>query len=87
MTDRPEDRADREGISCEEAVERVYEFLDGELDDGWMDRVREHVEICRRCTPHFNFERVFLDHIRGKGLRPEKSELLRKRIRAALDSE
>lgn len=89
MTDQRRDDRDPEcgGITCEEAVERVYEFLDGELDPGWMERVREHAEICRRCTPHFEFERVFLEHVRRKGLRPERSELLEKRIREALESE
>lgn len=88
MTDHgPGDRAEAgcEDISCREAIERVYEFLDGELDPGWMERVRRHAEICARCTPHFEFERAFLEHVRRKGVRPEKSELLEKRIREALE--
>lgn len=89
MTDErpPERAAGCDEISCEEAIERVYEFLDGELDPDWMDRVREHAEICARCTPHFEFERGFLDHVRRKGLRPEKSAMLEKRIREALESD
>ena len=58
--------SDREMIGCEQAVERVYEFLDGELDAELMERVREHIEVCKRCYPYFNFERIFLDHIRSK---------------------
>lgn len=76
-----------EEISCEEAVERVSEFLDGELDPGWVERVREHAEIRARCTPHFEFEHLFLDHVRKKRLRPEKSEVLKQRIREALESD
>ncbi len=71
-------------ISCEQAVERVYEFLDGELDAETMEQVREHIEVCKRCYPYFNFERIFLDHIRSKGLRSERSERLEARIRDAL---
>lgn len=74
-------------ISCQEAVERVYEYLDGELDSDWEDRVREHIEICRRCYPYFNFERIFLDHIRSKGRREEYSEALEKRVLAVLREE
>lgn len=76
--------SDREMIRCEEALERVYEYLDGELDAEWMERVREHVEVCKRCYPYFNFERIFLDHVRSKGLRSERSEELESRIRDVL---
>ena len=76
--------SEREMISCEQAVERVYEFLDGELDAELTERVREHIEVCKRCYPYFNFERIFLDHIRSKGLRPERSERLEARIRDVL---
>lgn len=77
--------SEREGpemISCEDAVERVYDFLDGELDAETMDRIGEHLALCRRCYPYFNFERIFLDHIRSKGWRGEANpELERKVIR------
>lgn len=79
---------DGEGrLTCEQAVERVYEFLDGELPPDWMGRVREHVEACTRCHPLFDFERVFLEHLRTRGLRPERNELLARRIREALDAD
>lgn len=71
-------------ISCEEAVEKVYEYLDGELDAEMMERIREHIQVCKRCYPYFNFERIFLDHIRSKGLRSERSEQLETRIRDML---
>ena len=33
--------------SCEEALERLYEFLDGELDDLTSEQVEAHFEVCR----------------------------------------
>jgi len=74
-----------EMIPCEEAVQRVYEYLDGELDAQWTDRVREHIQVCRRCYPYFNFERIFLDHVRSQTIAPEASERLERRILEALD--
>jgi anti-sigma factor (TIGR02949 family) len=71
-------------ISCEDAVERVYEYLDGELDPDWNERVREHLEVCKRCYPYFDFERIFLDHIRSKGLKAERSERLERKVRDML---
>jgi len=45
--------------TCEEAVERVFEWLDGELDPESATRIGEHLEICARCYPMVRFERSF----------------------------
>lgn len=74
----------REMISCQDAVDRVYEYLDGELDADWNGRIREHLEACKRCYPYFDFERIFLDHVRSKGLKAEHSERLERKIRVML---
>ena len=71
-------------IPCEEALERVYDFLDGELCADWTERVRVHIEMCKKCYPYFDFERVFLDHIRGLRLQSRATEQLEARIRKAL---
>jgi anti-sigma factor (TIGR02949 family) len=51
-------------ISCQDALERLYEYLDKELDDSWQDRVTAHFDVCSRCYPHLTFERTFLDVVR-----------------------
>lgn len=81
--------ADRESpmIPCEEVVQRVYEYLDGELDAEWSDRIHDHIQMCRKCYPYFNFERIFLDHVRSQRIAPERSERLERRIRRALADE
>lgn len=73
------------GITCQEALERMYEYLDGELDPERSDRVRRHLEVCRRCWPRFELERAFIDHIRSRGLRPTREHGLEERIRKLLD--
>ena len=87
MSDCPGDSREGEMISCEEAFDRVYDYLDGELSPDWTEKVRYHVEICRKCWPHFNFERAFLDPVRNVGHEPERNARLEQRIRDALDSE
>jgi len=72
-------------VGCAEALDRLYEYLDGELSGDWNEKVRAHVERCKKCYPYFNFERVFLDHIRSLRLAPATTERLEKRIRAALE--
>jgi len=68
------------GIGCEEALARVYEYLDGELEPSTQERIHRHLEICERCYPYFDFERLFLDHVREKGLRSGDSDRLRRRL-------
>lgn len=75
------------GIACDDALARLYEYLDGELDREAQDRVHRHVEVCRRCFPSFDFERLFLDHVRDRGLAGGGGEGLRSRIGELLDRE
>ncbi len=80
----PEGAGERDMISCQEALERVYEYLDGELDASGRGRVREHITVCQECYPFFDFERLFLDFIREKGFRSEPNEELLRKVRAIL---
>lgn len=72
-------------VSCEEALSRVYEYLDGELDPESQERIHRHIEICRRCYPFFDFERLFLDYIEEKGLTSERRERLQERVLRVLE--
>lgn len=83
---REEDRDDCDELTCRQAVSRVYEYLDGELDPEKAEDIRCHLETCIRCYPYFNLERMFLDHIREAGLRPEKSRELREEVKRLLAS-
>lgn len=42
--------------SCQECEERLYQFLDRELDSGEQLQVREHLSRCMPCLNHFRFE-------------------------------
>lgn len=75
------------GVSCEEALSRLYEYLDGELDREMQERIHRHLELCRRCYPEFDFERLFLDYVREKGSAAEHRERLEERVRGMLDGE
>lgn len=52
------------GISCEDALQLVNEFIDGELEDVSSEEVRVHFEICVQCYPHLRLERCFKDALR-----------------------
>ena len=46
-------------ITCMEALERVQEYLDGELDDVSHEEVTLHFSMCKRCYPHLKLEESF----------------------------
>lgn len=73
-----------EEISCREAVERLYEYLDEELEDEEAEEVRCHVERCKRCYPRFDWERLFLEVLRDRGARPESKPMLREKVEGLL---
>src|SRR5699024_1215549 len=38
-----------EGCRCEEALEHLYEYLDAEMSDVQLSRLRAHIEECTTC--------------------------------------
>ncbi|HUF49760.1 MAG TPA: mycothiol system anti-sigma-R factor [Longimicrobiales bacterium] len=48
-----------DAITCRQAVEKLWEFLDQELDDAACEQVREHLDACRACFPHYEFQRAY----------------------------
>lgn len=73
------------GLECEEALARIYEYLDGELEPEARERIHRHLEVCRRCYPRFDFERIFLDYVREKGLATDDAGRLRERVESLLE--
>lgn len=62
-------------ISCREALERLYEYLDGELTPGSAEEVRRHVQVCDACYPQVKFTTEFRDALhraaRGQPVCPD----------------
>jgi mycothiol system anti-sigma-R factor len=43
-------------VDCSEVIERVYLYLDGEIDDEARAQVREHLDECAPCLRKFGLE-------------------------------
>jgi anti-sigma factor (TIGR02949 family) len=41
---------------CEQVVERMYEFLDHEIDTATGDAIRHHLAACEPCMDRFDVE-------------------------------
>jgi len=50
-------------VTCQEALDHLFEYLDGELEGEDQKKVRKHFEICQRCYPRLAFEKAFQEAI------------------------
>jgi anti-sigma factor (TIGR02949 family) len=52
-----------EMISCREAVEQLWAYIDGELENTDARCVEKHLEACRGCYPHYDFQKAFREFV------------------------
>ncbi len=72
-------------MTCEEAVQKLYEYLDKELDQESVEKLNRHLEICRSCCDHFEFEKKVRSLIQEKCTDEKAPAFLKDRIRGILD--
>jgi anti-sigma factor (TIGR02949 family) len=58
-------------IDCEQALRRIFEFIDHELDGAERDAMERHLSTCRSCFSRADFEK----RLKGKmaGIREERA--------------
>lgn len=71
---------------CDDAVQRLYHFLDGELDDQRRVDIKTHLDECLPCLEAFDFE-AELRMVIAQKCRDEVPAHLRERIIQALSQE
>lgn len=72
-------------MTCQEAVDKLYEYLDREVDKITAERFQTHLDLCRRCCDHFEFEKKMKELIQ-KGCFQEKAPpFLKDKIRKSLE--
>lgn len=67
-------------VKCHAALERVFEYLDGELDAGTAAQVGAHFDICKECYPRYQYEKSFLERLRGIQQDESAPQELRERV-------
>jgi len=73
-------------VPCSEVLDRVYEYLDGELDSERKHVVKEHLEECSPCLKEFGLEEAVKAIVKRSCADPAPPELRAKvlsRIAAA----
>lgn len=71
---------------CDDALENLYLYLDGELTSDSSVRIRQHITDCPPCFDAYTFEKRFKIVVRER-LQEEVPEALMSRLTAMLRSE
>ncbi|HVC70101.1 MAG TPA: mycothiol system anti-sigma-R factor [Acidimicrobiales bacterium] len=71
------------GVDCNETIERLYHYLDGELTDERRSEIKHHLDECPPCLDAFDFESELRQVIADR-CRDRVPDSLRERIRQAL---
>lgn len=72
-------------IGCLEAIETLYAYLDGELEDpATLAKVEDHLGHCRSCYSRKDMEQALTEHIRGLNKRRTPAGL-QTRLRKLMD--
>jgi len=77
---------DEGGADCDEAVHRLYHFLDGELTPEKRAQIQAHLDACAPCIEAYEFEAELRQAI-ARGCREPIPEGLLERIALAIDHE
>jgi len=74
MTDEPHD------IDCQEALDRLYEYIDGELTPQRSEAVRRHLAACAHCLHLAGFETAYVRFVEARARAREVPDALRRRV-------
>jgi anti-sigma factor (TIGR02949 family) len=74
-------------ISCNEALERLWAFIDGELGESDARSVESHLGVCRGCYPHYDFQKAFCEFLRQHAQKPVPANLRRRVFMALLEED
>lgn len=70
----------RRRLLCPEVRRTLQRYLDGEVDDAWAARVRDHLEDCRRCGLEAETYEAIKQNLETRG--PDVPDELVTRLRA-----
>ena len=84
MSDK-HDHDDIAEIDCLEAIDNLYAYLDGELNDTEsLNRFHKHLDHCKSCYSRSELEGVLTDRIKVTG-KNKTPEALKTRLRNLID--
>lgn len=79
--------SDETMIPCDHVIARLWDYLDGDLDELRSEQVRRHLDVCARCFPEYDFRRAYLRFMRRCSTQPMPPELRRQLFETLLEEE
>lgn len=80
-----EDKSELEDIGCLEAINGLYAYLDGEMDDQEaIAAIEDHLGHCRHCYSRIELERALTERMK-KSAKRHAPEQLQNRLRNLID--
>ncbi|ACL72795.1 putative transmembrane anti-sigma factor [Thioalkalivibrio sulfidiphilus HL-EbGr7] len=71
-------------LNCEEVIEQLFTYLDGELDHVHSAAIDRHLERCRDCFSRAEFEKRLRERIRASA-KASAPDSLHRRVKGLLD--
>lgn len=71
------------GVDCTEALHDLQRYLDGELPEGDLDHIREHLAACYPCADRATFEEQLRALVRercAESAPPQLVDMIRSRL-------
>lgn len=73
-------------LFCQEALQKLDDYLDHELSPQEQQQVATHLKICAHCAQMYRFERGVLEDIRTKAVQVQVPPELMNQISASLSA-
>ena len=67
-------------MNCQEALEKLWQYLDKELDGASSDELQQHLEECRHCFSKAEFEQRLRAMVRRSCCEEQAPPELRERL-------
>lgn len=71
-------------IGCDEAIKRIFGYLDDHLQGKPRAELEHHLEACRHCFDRVEFEKLLKARLNKLQLNPPSGEL-RKKVEELID--
>lgn len=71
-------------ISCDEAIKRIFSYIDDHLQGKSRVELEHHLETCRHCFDRVEFEKLLKSRLSKLHLNPSSGEL-RKKVEDLVD--
>jgi len=73
-------------MTCSDAVDKLYDHIDRELDNVTAESIRKHLDLCKLCCDQFEFEKSIKELVNKCCEDAKAPSLLKQKIITSLNS-